>query len=626
MAVSKYARCYLHHYTKDRFRVKTFGPFKYILPYGTGIPASNLQIVKYGLITDNYAILESNIHEFSYTGSWLVNTAGTVYSYANFQNYFPDFRDLGRCSDLGIVNNQGTDNDWLVLENVENGRVLANHINVGGGDKYYNSLNDFEGNISGTDAGTVAQHLTVWTGIDGSGATRGRLFGIAYKSLDEQGNPNDFYIYYFNGVTSTENNIRLAQCNTATGFNASALIFFFQSVKPLYPEPYDDFPPSEEDHGDPDPDQEDDEIDIDPAPDVSFADAGLCRIYRPNLTQLRSFANYIWTDQTFLDTLINHAKMLLENPIDAVISLSIIPCTPAAGQDVNVAVMYIPTGVYMPPVTEQYPLVDCGTYRLTEMYGSALDYNPYTKVQLYLPYVGTVQLDTDEVMGKLLHVYYRIDVVTGTCCAYVKADDKVLYQFSGHCAIFQPVSAADFSGYLNAAITAAKTVAAVAAAGSAPSVAQTLVGAPTASMSGSSSSAKWTERNPATGRQITSKTKEEERITENPGASFGEIATRGISNTVGAVQNSKTEVQHSGGFSGNTGFLAKRRPYLIIKRPRIANPKEYGKYNGYPSMMYLHLGDCSGYTQIQSIQLTGISATNPELSEINTLLTSGVIL
>lgn len=618
---AKYARCYLHHYDSNRVRIKTIGPYKYIIPYATGEAADYLTIVKYGLVTDAYGLLESNVHEFSYMGSWRVDEYDTAYSYANFQNYFPDFRYLGGPNSLNI-----STYDWLVIENIDNGHVIAKQFRIGGNERYFASLDDFEDNIPIGLAGTAAGYLILCTLTSGGGESRGSIDAIAYYGTDTLGNPTDFYICHFTGLASTQNTIQQSYCNVITGVQQLALQYFFQNAKPLYPKPYEDFPPSEEDHGDPDPDQEDDEIDIDPAPDVSFADAGLCRIYRPNLTQLRSFANYIWTDQTFLDTLINHAKMLLENPIDAVISLSIIPCTPAAGQDVNVAVMYIPTGVYMPPVTEQYPLVDCGTYRLTEMYGSALDYNPYTKVQLYLPYVGTVQLDTDEVMGKLLHVYYRIDVVTGTCCAYVKADDKVLYQFSGHCAIFQPVSAADFSGYLNAAITAAKTVAAVATAGSAPAVAQTLVGAPTPSMSGSSSSTKWTERNPATGRQITSKTKEEERITENPGASFGEIATRGVSNTVGAVQNSKAEVQHSGGFSGNTGFLAKRRPYLIIKRPRIANPDEYGKYNGYPSMMYLHLGDCSGYTQIQSIQLTGIRATNPELSEINTLLTSGVIL
>ena len=88
---------------------------------------------------------------------------------------------------------------------------------------------------------------------------------------------------------------------------------------------------------------------------------------------------------------------------------------------------------------------------------------------------------------------------------------------------------------------------------------------------------------------------------------------------------SKTTIQHTSGFSGASGFLGERRPYLIIKRPRIANPDQYGKYNGRPSMVYMQLGACRGYTEVQSVQLTDIPATNMELSEISELLKSGVI-
>lgn len=392
-------------------------------------------------------------------------------------------------------------------------------------------------------------------------------------------------------------------------------------------DPYEDFGYTEEEAGEVDPDPDDDDIEEDSLPTTSFADAGFCRIYSPSLSQLDSLSNYLWTDQTFLQTVINHLKQILENPIDAIISLSLVPCVPPTSSSEEVKVMFIPTGVYMPPVTNQFVEIDCGTFALKEMYGSALDYNPYTSVQLYLPYVGIVQLDTDEVMGKVIHVGYRIDVVTGVCCAYVKANDDVLYQFSGHCSIQQPITSADFSGYINAALAAGKLVASIAAAGAgAPEVAASLVGAPTPSVSSSSSDTRTTERNESTGRQITTGTRHRETRTENSGASFGEVAARGISNTVGAVMNSKTIVQHSGGFSGNSGYLAAvRRPYLIVTRPRIANPEKYGEFNGRPSMIYMNLGQCTGYTQVQSIHLTGIDATNPELSEIATLLTSGVI-
>lgn len=393
-------------------------------------------------------------------------------------------------------------------------------------------------------------------------------------------------------------------------------------------DPFKDFGNNGEDQGEVDPDPDDDEIEADPLPQISFADAGFARIYRPSLQQLRDLADYMWTDTTFLQTVINHLKQILENPINAIITLNLVPCSVDVYPDDEVKVMFIPTGVYMPPIVKQFVEVDCGTVTLQEMYGSALDYNPYTKVQIYLPYIGTVQLDTDEVMGKTLHVKYRIDVVTGLCCAYIDCSGDILYQFSGHCAISQPITSADFSGYINAAIAAGKLVASVAAAGAgAPEVGSSLLGLPAPHSQNAITKYTQTERNPATGRQITAWTDTTEKTVQSRGASFGEIASRGISNTVGSVMNSKLIIQHSGGFSGNSGYIAGvRRPYLIVTRPRIANPEKYGQYNGRPCMMYLTLGDCTGYTQVQSIQLTGVSATNTELSEIATLLMSGVII
>ena len=373
-------------------------------------------------------------------------------------------------------------------------------------------------------------------------------------------------------------------------------------------------------------DLDSDVIGLPPLPTLSFAATGFTRIYNPTLAQLNSLANYLWTDQTFLDTVINHLKQLLENPMDAVISLSLLPCSIPNGSPEAVKVMYINTGVSMAPATTQFVDVDCGTYTIEEFYGSALDYNPYTKVHCYLPYIGQVTLDTDEVMGKTLNVVYRIDIVTGMCAAMILVDQNVLYQFSGHCAINMPINSADFSGYIGAAMTAGKMVAGVVAgAAGAPALAAELIGAPAPHSSTSETTEKITERNPKTGRQITAGTSTRTTTRNTPGASFGELSRKAAANTVGAVMGSKLTVEHAGGFTGNSGYLAVRRPYLIIERPRMCNPEEYGKYNGRPSMIYMNLGGCEGYTEVQSIQFENIPATNPELAELSELLKSGVL-
>lgn len=396
-------------------------------------------------------------------------------------------------------------------------------------------------------------------------------------------------------------------------------------------DPYAPFGNTEEGGGEVNPDPEDDDIEEPTLPGLSFAATGLCRIYRADLTALNQLANYMWTDNTFLQTLVNHAIQLIENPMDAIISLCLVPVAPpsfSVGTAEAVSVMYIPTPAAMWPVVNQFARVDCGTLDLEETYGSALDYNPYTKVSCFLPYIGFVDLDTDEVMGKTLNVVYRIDVVTGVCVAMIKVNGEVMYQFSGHCAIQMPLSSADFSTVISSLLQAGKLVAGAAlTAAGAPEVGGMLLDAPQVSQPSTTvRKMVGTERNPNTGRQITTGTVTETVEKTGKPLSLGELAKRQSANTVGAIMNSKFGIEHSGGFSGNSGYLGVRRPFIIVKRPRLANPEQYGQYNGRPSMIYLNLGACTGYTEVQSVQLTGIAATNSELSEIATLLKTGVIL
>ena len=402
-----------------------------------------------------------------------------------------------------------------------------------------------------------------------------------------------------------------------------------------------------------------DAIGFAPLPTLSFADTGFCRIYNPTLTQLQALASYMWTDTTFLQTVINHAKQLLENPMEAIISLSMVPVSVPQGSAETVKVLFISTGVSMAPVTNQFVEVDCGTLALPveDQYGAALDFNPYTSIDLYLPYIGQVTIDIDEVMYKTMHCVYRVDVVTGMCVACISvlegadgvAGETVLYQFAGHCGIQMPLTSADFSGYVGAIIGATKMVAGLAAAGAgAPGIAAGIIGAPSPQTSRTSSvttenggGATWsnyaTTRNPKTGRQITAATsggestvkprvtaRETTHTTDPP--SFGELAMRGAVNTVDGVMGGKMHVEHSGGFTGTSGYIAGvRRPYAIIKHPNQCYPENYSSYKGFPAMIYMSLGDCEGYTEVHDVQINGMSATNPELGELAELLKTGVI-
>lgn len=372
-----------------------------------------------------------------------------------------------------------------------------------------------------------------------------------------------------------------------------------------------------------------------PLPSLSAANTGFTRIYNPTLSQVQSLARYLWTDTTVIETIWNHLKQYFEDPMQAMIGFNLLPCPiPDAGSE-EFALMYIGTGVYMNVAANQFVDVDCGTLDLERVYGSALDQAPYTKVHCYLPYIGTVQLDTDEVMGTTLQVKYRIDIVSGSCVAKILIDGNVLYQFSGHCAITIPFASADFSNYVTAAISVAKLGAGVAAGAGLAALASASQDAvqETNRVVTRTSETAFTERNPITGRQITTRTERTTSSVNYPPpadrsetkASFAGLSPANVSNTVGQIMASKMLVQHSGSFSGNSGYLGVRRPYLIIERPNMCLPENYQSLNGYPSMITMTLGECVGYTRVQQVQLTGMWATNPEQAEILQLLKSGVI-
>lgn len=368
-------------------------------------------------------------------------------------------------------------------------------------------------------------------------------------------------------------------------------------------------------------------------PTLSSANTGFTRIYNPTLSQVQDLANYLWTDETVIQTIWNHIKQYFEDPMQAIIGFNLVPVPVPNGGTESFKLMYIDTGVSMTVAANQFVDVDCGTLELKGYYGSALDYSPYTKVSCYLPYIGNVSLNVDEVMNRTLQVKYRVDICSGSCVAYILVNGNAMYQYSGHCAIPIPLSSADFSSYVNSAISVGKLAGAAMIAGAGALAATEAVdAAQQTNQIVTTTKTTTTSRNPATGRQITDWTKTTVETRDAPEdqsstqASLAGLTPQNIANTVGQIMSSKPYIEHSGSFSGNSGYLGVRRPYVIIERPNMCMPANFQALNGFPSMITLLLGECSGFTRIQQVQLTGMTATNPEQAEILQLLKSGVIL
>lgn len=395
------------------------------------------------------------------------------------------------------------------------------------------------------------------------------------------------------------------------------------------PNPYEPGGDSGEGGGDGTFDDKSDQIGDSTLPTISSANTGFTRIYNPTLSQVQALAQYLWTDESVIQTIWNHIKQYFENPMEAMIGFNLVPVTVPDGGTTTFKLMYIDTGVSMTAAASQFVDTDCGTLKLDQYYGSALDYSPYTKVSIFLPYIGMVSVDTDEVMGRTLQIKYRTDICSGACVAKILVDGNVLYQYTGHCAINIPFSAADFSSYVSAVMSTAK-LAGTLALGASGALGPVAVSEITQQTGEAITKTVNTERNPETGRQITSSSQTQTRgpseITTTR-ASYAGISPSNVTNTVGEVISSKPHVEHSGSFSGTSGYLGIRRPYVIIKRPNMCMPSNYQSLNGFPCMITLKLGDCKGFTRVQQVVLSKMGkATNPEQAEILGLLKNGVIL
>lgn len=72
--------------------------------------------------------------------------------------------------------------------------------------------------------------------------------------------------------------------------------------------------------------------------------------------------------------------------------------------------------------------------------------------------------------------------------------------------------------------------------------------------------------------------------------------------------------------------MAHLKPYLIRTRPHRVGSVNQNTYTGYPSYQTLALSSCIGYTEVESIHLENVPATDDELAEIEAALKAGIII
>lgn len=313
-------------------------------------------------------------------------------------------------------------------------------------------------------------------------------------------------------------------------------------------------------------------------PTLSALDTGFVTVFKPTKTQLKALYDYLWTGLFDIDNF----RKIFANPIDTIMGFGIVPINLVTGTAKEVKVGNIGTGINMSPVTEQYYRLDCGTITIPEYWGTYLDYEPYFTMDLYLPYIGSVPISTDDVKRNwvkpktgTIQVVYHIDILSGACVAYILCNGSVAYEYAGSCLTQLPITGNDFTSTFQSIIGIAGNVA-------------------------------------SAGIKIAA------------GGSAGIL--NDATNAAHNVMNAKPTVNRSGGVASTSGLMGVQTPYLILNRPIPAVATNQNSYTGYPAHMTKIISEVHGYTEWEQVWFNKIPATDPELQELKTLLDGGVIL
>ena len=307
----------------------------------------------------------------------------------------------------------------------------------------------------------------------------------------------------------------------------------------------------------------------DPDDLVNLTNTDLISVYSPTSSQLAELATYLW-DDSFYQSLIK----IKNDPFDVIIGLHIVP-VPLSGSSHTLKLGNVTTTIQMTKVSNQFYKKSCGGIMLDEIWGAYLDY--MCRIQIFLPFIGFVSISPDDVFGHIISVDYIVDAITGGCVAFIRRDNECVATYGGNCAYQIPLTGANYanvsSAIISAVVTGVGAVAGVATGGLAAPLAATAIA----------------------------------------GASI---------NTATA----KPEYQRSGAMTANIGYMGMRTPYLLIYAPNQCVPEMQNTIKGYPAWITRSLGAVHGYTEVDTVHLDGITATDAEKEDIMAKLKAGVIL
>ena len=301
--------------------------------------------------------------------------------------------------------------------------------------------------------------------------------------------------------------------------------------------------------------------------DVSFNSniSLLTTTYAMNESNLKAMGQKLW-DASFIENI----KLVNNSPIENILSVKSFPFPISGGSETSVVLGNVDMGVNGNKIPPSFiPRKTIGTFTVPKKFSGHLEWlNWHTVVTCYLPYIGFVELETKQILDKTVTLKYIYDVITGVCTACFYANNIEIAKYSGTLAIDIPITASNRAqveaGYIRSALGALGSL--------------------------------------ATGNLL--------GVAAN---GFGALTAHNSFTTKGSPSPS------CDGFD-------EQKAFIIIDYPVYQEPTNFGHEYGYPCNLSLTLGNLSGFTQLQNVDVTGLAITENEREELKSLLESGIYL
>lgn len=241
------------------------------------------------------------------------------------------------------------------------------------------------------------------------------------------------------------------------------------------------------------------------------------------------------------------------------------------------------------PVSRQFARYKLGEYNFERYYGNYLDFSPYTKISLYLPFAEIVEIDPSLFYDGKMILYGNVDLLSGTIVYEIvlnkDGNENTIDSYSGVNSFEIPLTADDYSNRVDAFRNARM--------GTLSSLISIL---PSLASGGFPAAA----------------------------VAAGSAAISAV-NSFSNASNTSVRPSRSGNLQGFLSANLPKMPFLIFDRPKMSLPETFANEKGFPSNISVNLGSLKGYTIVDSVHLNNIPATDTELAEIESLLKNGVI-